>query len=104
MLSFHSSSAGRQLLVDFRHIRHWLMSPELGLHQEAIQLLSNLPALAEMERGLLEVCGTADRTDTQSGADLEWGEAWSILMYSSHLSVCKEQAWASEKDWISCIL
>ena len=96
----HSSSSGRQLLIDFRHIRHWLTSPDLGLSQEAIQLLSSLPALSEMERGLLEVCGTADQVD--SGPALEFGEAWQGLMCASHLSVCRELAWVSDRDWVDC--
>ena len=99
---FFSSSSGRQLLVDFRHIRDWLTSQELGLTQEASQLLFNLPALSEIERGLMEVCGTADQVD--SGAALEFGEAWSALNCASLLPVCREQAWATDKDWLECTL
>ena len=95
-----SSSSGRQLLVDFRHIRRWLLSPELGLSQSAVELLSSLPALSEMERGLLDLCGTADEVDARTAT--EPGEAWKGLTYASDLPVCRDQAWAMDKDWSSC--
>ena len=97
-----SSSSGRQLLVDFHHIHHWLTSPDLGLSQQALELISSLPALLEMERGLLEVCGTTDQVDSRP--TLEFGEAWHSLTCASQLAVCRKQAWISDKDWTECTL
>ena len=89
--------------MDFRHLRQWLQSPELSLSQPAVELLSNLPALSEMERGLLDLCGMADEVDAGPAAS-EPGEAWKGLNYASYLPVCKDQAWALDKDWASCSL
>ena len=97
-------SCGRQLLVDIRHIRRWLLSPDLSLPQPTTELLSNLPALSEMERGLLELCGTADKMESQSVISPDWGELWSELPFASQLHVCREQAWANERDWLNCSL
>ena len=101
---YYSSSSGRQLLVDFRHLRHWLLSPDLSLPQPTTEFLSNLPALSEIERGLLEVCGTADKLESQKAISPDWGELWSELPYASLLSVCREMAWVTERDWTNCSL
>ena len=105
MILFFSSSSGRQLLVDFRHLRRWLLSPDHSLPQPTAELLSTLPALSEIERGLLEVCGTADKMESQKAiVSPDWGELWSQLPYASQLSVCWEHAWANESDWTNCAL
>lgn len=102
-----SSSSGRQLLVDFRQLRDWLLSPgELSLPQSVLESLSNIPAIGEIERGLLKICGTTPedtRLDSEMASPI-WGELWRDLPFASHLQLCWIDAWTSDKDWTDCSL
>ena len=49
------------------------------------------------------MCGTADKTVSGGHTSPDWGELWSSVPYVSQLSVCREQAWATERDWADCV-
>ena len=92
-------SAGQQLLTDFRHLRQWLTSEEMGLCAGTSQLLATLPALADVEHGLLLVCGTTDHTSHPPEA---MDHLHTYTTYS-HLPVFLELAWHSTQDWLNCM-
>ena len=97
-LLLYRPAAGRQLLTDYRHLYQWLRSGELGLHDETAHLLASLPTLAEVEQGLLTICGTASPMQPLHTTP-------NLQLPSSHtnLPVFVEQAWHSNQDWLECI-
>ena len=101
--------AGRQLLVDFRHLSQWLTSEKLGLHNSTLQSLSSLPATTEIEQGLQLLCGTTLHTDSGSSQvtpeDSSRGSPQSTSVRGlSSLPVWKEMAWYSITDWQECVM
>ena len=101
--------AGRQLLVDFRHLSQWLTSEKLGLYNTTLQSLSSLPATTEIEQGLQLLCGTTSHTDSGSSQvtpeDSSRGSPQSTSVRGlSSLPVWKEMAWYSTTDWQECVM
>ena len=97
-LFLQSIFAGRQLLTDCRYMHRWLTSSERRLSKPSLQLLSTLPTLTEVERGLLTVCGMAEEeeeTDGERALDIS-------LPFSNNLPVLVEVAWNSTQDWNNC--
>lgn len=87
-------SIGRQLLTDYRHLMHWLISNSQSLSKEAADAIASLPLVSELEHGLLTVSGS---TEVQQ----ERGVALSSLLPCTHLPLYTEMAWLSHKDWSS---
>lgn len=92
-----SSSTGQQLLVDYHYLQQWLTSSDRKLKEGVRQLLSNLPILADLEKGLLHICGVSlgeMSSAPQSVVKLD------ISLPCKYFSVFSEIAWNSEEDWV----
>ena len=83
------------MLTDCRYISKCLQSKDVGLDPEVSSSLPLLPALQEMEHGLLVICGTASGEAVSCAAEVVWDQPCSDL--------AGEQAWYSPSDWTQCI-
>ena len=102
--------AGRQLLVDLHHLSQWLTSEKLGLLSTTLQSLASLPIMAEMEQGLLLVCGATADDSQGSPLHSDGHSRPTASLFSSHvqglssLPVWTEIAWHSTTDWFKCMV
>ena len=95
-------------MADFLHLREWISSHKAGLQPETLHRLSALSVLAEMERGLLALCGTkiseSDRDSPEVGVATEGSGGGEWVRGFSSLPVWAENAWNSPADWQECTL
>lgn len=92
--------AGRQLLIDYRHMYKWLISSNQRLQHDTTQFLSTLPVLTEMEHGLLMICGTAEPLEPPKENTVL---LCSLIPGTPYLPIFKELAWHTDHIWSQCI-
>lgn len=102
--NFLSSSifAGRQLLRDYRHLRRSLTSPDHQLAKPSLEVLSRLPILAEIEKGLLTICNCGMPEEDETKPEPE--KTCDVSLPSNNFPVLVQIAWNSTRDWLNCLM